>query len=312
MKEFLYSFLITKLYGQNETIFYLPKEVEFKIEIQNGFVYFFLKFPILSMFKNRISMSINNLPPLIVQKEINSNLQIVCNYLKLLNSGKLAEKDLYIKNVSIKLKNENINTKFDAQSLPQKECEKLIKDYIGIKYPTYYQINSFINALSGQLKKFRMVNQLTAEYLIENGNNINKPYLKDIRVIMVKGFIENTQLFTQGAFNKLLYSQMDTFKFKVEPGNYNEDIQDEIAIKALSDADEIISFKKIRPSLIFFHEGDGQKFIIISTCDPNEKEYKDLLEVLRTQIIIENETNKINGKNKIFPILKEIKNYSSF
>ena len=85
MKDFLYSFLITKLYGQNESLFYLPKDVEIKIEIPNGFVDFFLKFPILDMFKNIEKMSIENLPPLIVPKEINSNLQIVCNYLKMEN-----------------------------------------------------------------------------------------------------------------------------------------------------------------------------------------------------------------------------------
>ena len=35
MKDFLYSFLITKLYGQSENLFYLSKEVEIKIEISN-------------------------------------------------------------------------------------------------------------------------------------------------------------------------------------------------------------------------------------------------------------------------------------
>ena len=58
MKDFLYSFLITKLYGHNETLFYLSKKVEIKIEIPNGFVDFFLKFPILSMFENKIEMKL--------------------------------------------------------------------------------------------------------------------------------------------------------------------------------------------------------------------------------------------------------------
>jgi len=97
MKYFLYSFLITKLYGQNETLFYLSKKVEIKIEIPNGFVDFFLKFPILSIFENKIEMKIENLPPLLVKEELNSNIQIVCNYLKLLKRGLISEKDLYIK-----------------------------------------------------------------------------------------------------------------------------------------------------------------------------------------------------------------------
>ena len=93
MKEFLYSFLITKLYGQNETLFYLSKDIEIKIEIPNGFVDFFLKFPILSMFKNRIVMKIEKLPPLIVHPELNSNIQIVCNYL--LENNKRRSKIIY-------------------------------------------------------------------------------------------------------------------------------------------------------------------------------------------------------------------------
>ena len=55
MKDFLYSFWITKLYRQIETLFYISKEIEIKIEILNGLIGFFLKFPILGMFKNRIS-----------------------------------------------------------------------------------------------------------------------------------------------------------------------------------------------------------------------------------------------------------------
>ena len=37
MKEFLFSILITKLYGHDEDIFYLPKEIGIKVEIPNGF-----------------------------------------------------------------------------------------------------------------------------------------------------------------------------------------------------------------------------------------------------------------------------------
>ena len=323
MKDFLYSFLITKLYGQKETLFYLSKKVEIKIEIPNGFINFFLKFPILSMFEKKYEMKIEELPPLIIEEQINSNIQIVCNYLKLLKSGKISDKDLNIKNVSLEYfpENEGIQTKVDAVSLPQKECEDLIKEYIGIKNPTYYQINAFINALSGQLKKFSMNIQLNAGFLIENGNSINKPNLKKIREIMIKGFIKNTQHFTQGAFEKLLNSQMDTYDVGVKHGEYKDDKQEEIAIKALSGLQEIINFDKIKPSLIFFHEGEGQEFSIISTCEPKDQEYKDLLEIRKTPAIIENLVmaqkvkipeslnNYIDFKHKDF--LKEIRDILS-
>ena len=309
MKDFLYSFLITKLYGQNETLFYLSKKVEIKIEIPNGFINFFLKFPILSMFENKTEMKIENLPPLIIEEQINSNIQIVCNYLKLLKSGQITDKDLNIKNVSLEYfsEDERIQTMLDAVSLPQKECEDLIKEYIGIKYPTYYQINAFINALSGQLKRFSMIMQLNAAFLIENGNMINKPNLKKIREIMINGFIKNTQHFTQGAFEKLLNSQMDTYNVGVKHGEYKEDKQEEVAIQALSNLQEIINFDKIKPSLIFFHEGEGQEFSIISTCDSKEQEYKDLLELKRTPVLIE---NSVYAKKEKIP--ENLNNYIAF
>ena len=124
-------------------------------------------------------MTIDNLPPLIVPAKINSDIQIVCNYLKLLKSGKLSEKDLYIKGVSMDpndikslLTPEfiNVDTKYDGSSLSQKECEELIKENIGINSPTYYQINSFISVLSGQLKKFSMIFLLIFQRLIFWGN----------------------------------------------------------------------------------------------------------------------------------------------
>jgi energy-coupling factor transporter ATP-binding protein EcfA2 len=309
MKDFLYSFLITKLYGQNETLFYLSKKVEIKIEIPNGFINFFLKFPILSMFENKTEMKIENLPPLIIEEQINSNRQIVCNYLKLLKSGKISDKDLNIKNVSYEYipEDERIQTKLDAVSLPQKECEDLIKEYIGIKYPTYYQINAFINALSGQLKKFSMIAQLNAGFLIENGNIINKPNLKKIREVMINGFIKNTQHFTQGAFEKLLNSQMDTYNVGVKHGEYKEDKQEEVAIQALSNLQEIINFDKIKPSLIFFHEGEGQEFSIITTNKPEDQEYKDLLELRRTPVILQ---NLVQTKKEKVP--ENLNNYISF
>ena len=321
MKDFLYSFLITKLYGQNESLFYLSKDVEIKIEIPNGFVDFFLKFPILSMFKNKTVMTIDNLPPLIVPAKINSDIQIVCNYLKLLKSGKLSEKDLYIKGVSMDpndikslLTPEfiNVDTKYDGSSLSQKECEELIKENIGINSPTYYQINSFISVLSGQLKKFSMIFLLTAGNLIQSGNMLNMPNLKNIRETMVKSFINNTQHFTQGAFKKLLNSQMETYKVGVEQGKYDEDKQDDIAIKALSGDDEKISFDKIKPSLTFFHEGQGQEFSIISTCERNEKEYQQLYELKRVPVLIQNEFNRSMGINKLEPMPKELNDYRKF
>ena len=264
MKDFLYSFLITKLYGNNETLFYLSKEIEIKIEIPCGFIDFFLKFPILNMFKNKKKMTINKLPPLIVSEKINSNIQIVCNYLKLLKEKKLDSNDLFIENISADALN-SYPTKIIATALPQEECQQLVKEYMKIEKPNYYQINSFINILSGQLKKFSLNVFFSAGDLRHNGNYL-KQNLKKLRVTMVESFIKNTEHFTRGAFDKLLNSQIktfNTFKDRIKGGIYDEDQDNLDAIKVLCQREETISFNKIKPSLIFFHEGQGQGFSII-------------------------------------------------
>ena len=313
MKDFLYSFLITKLYGQNEKLFYLPKKVEIKIEIPYGFIDFFCKFPILNMFKNKTKMSINNLPPLIVPKSLDSNIQIVCNYLKLLKYNKLSHKDLYIKNISIAYI-ETLQTRIDPEVITQKECEELIKEYMKIKNPTYYQINSFINILSGQLKKLSQNFALCAYDLIVNGKNLKITNFENIRVKMVESFIKNTEHFINGAFHKLLDLQEHTFKYKkIQNGQYDEEKENLEAIKALSTQEEPISFKKIKPSLIFFHEGEGQGFSIISTCNKEEPEYKDLLNLRNSQIRIINylKENSIQNDKEYEPqeLYKELNDY---
>ena len=325
MKDFLYSFLVTKLYGQNENLFYLSKKVKIVIEIPCGFIDFFNKYPLLSLFENRTQMEIAKLPPLIVPKELNSNIQIVCNYLKLLNSGKLSEKDLIISGVSLSkddIKNTineeifNEDTTIDAVSLDAKECDTLIKDLLKnklkIQNPTYYQINSFINVFSGQLKNFSMNFNLSAAKLIETGIILKDRKFQNLREIMVRSFIQNTIHFTQGAFDKILNAQLETYKIKVEQGNYDENKQEEIAVKALSEPGDIISCKKIEPPLVFFHEGEGQDFSIITNDDQTTEEYNKLLQLKKGFVRYQNLVYKINKSNKREEEPKELKHYTKF
>ena len=81
MNEFLYFILFTKLYNQENNIFYLSKEIKVYIEVPNSFINFFQKFPILNLFPKKM-LSINNLEPLIVPDDICSNVKIVSIYLK--------------------------------------------------------------------------------------------------------------------------------------------------------------------------------------------------------------------------------------
>ena len=53
MNDFLFSFLFTKYYKNDETIIYIPKEIKIYVEIPNCFVDFIETYPILKSFKKR-------------------------------------------------------------------------------------------------------------------------------------------------------------------------------------------------------------------------------------------------------------------
>jgi hypothetical protein len=99
--EFLFSILITKIYGQNDDIFYLPGNIPIMIEIPNGFIDYMKKFPILDIFK-KTTLEIEKLAPLIISEDITSNVQVVANYLKYLKEDidTLNSHDIYFEGIT--------------------------------------------------------------------------------------------------------------------------------------------------------------------------------------------------------------------
>ena len=99
-------------------------------------------------------LEIQKLAPLIVPKEINSNVQVVANYLKYLkdNKDELNSHNIFFKGISPDDWENNRSVK--AEELSQEDCQTLIlgKIHEKIEYPNYYQITSFINLLGAQLK----------------------------------------------------------------------------------------------------------------------------------------------------------------
>ena len=324
MKELLFSFLITKYFGQNETLFYLPKKVEIIVEIPCGIINIFGKYPLLSMFKNKTEIKIENLPHLIINRNIDSNIQIVCNYLKLLNAGQLSEKDLIIQDISMSAKDiketfdsscfEN-ETTIEAKSFSAEECESLIKNLFkndfGIQFPSYYLINSFINVFAGQLKKFSMNFNLTAANLIQIGIALKNPNLKKLREIIIKSFIKNSIHFTKSAYDAIINDQLKVYK-GFNNGIYDENEILEDAIKALEKREDIISIGKIDPPLLFFHERESQEFSIITNENPNSKEYNMFLELSKSFLLFQKIVFNGYGNDYHIKIPEQLKHYTKF
>ena len=291
MMEVLFSILITRFYGQNEDIFFLPKNIPIKVEIPNTFINFFEKFPILNLF-NITEIKIANLAPLIVPNNISCNIEVVANYLKALKENKINEFDLifpgitpvdfekhkFRDKISKKLKKNNPSIKPELISVA--DCQKLIFDIIKekIKEPNYYQIISFINVLAVQLKKLNQNFYLNAFELINN----YKQSICNVRTFIVTSFIKLTSHFTEGAFTNLLQEQTQVSKSQF--GIYDEDKDLNNAINNLAkDVKDVISFDKINPSLIFFHEKTAETFSIITNKPKEDEEYKKMLGLRNSQ-----------------------------
>ena len=319
MMEFLFSILITRFYGQNEDIFFLSKDIEIKIEIPNTFINFFEKFPILSLFKIK-EMKISNLAPLIIPKFKDSNEEVVANYLKALKNDKINKFDLIFPNITpvdfknrtYKYKGKTETTTLEAELLSQEECQQLIFSSIRetIGEPTYYQIISFINVLAVQLKKLNQNFFLNAHQLIISNRMSNCL----IRTFIVQSFIKLTIHFTKGAFTDLIKGQEKVHKSLF--GQYDEGQDINNAVNNLAEnKHELISFDKINPSLLFFHEGTGELFSIITNKKKGEKEYQDLLAIKNSQAQNEKEkktelpeydNENIYNKIKFLEEIKEI------
>ena len=154
MNEFLFSLSILRFYGRNDKIYFLPNNVEIKIEIPNEFIDYFKKFNVLDMFEQK-KLSIKELDSLKVSGELGNEIQLVTDYLKI-------------------LKNEKLNEPKSEELILEKIKEK-------IEHPNYYEINSFIKILSLQLKKYKE----TKTQILENTENrILIDYFIEISILL--------------------------------------------------------------------------------------------------------------------------------
>ena len=119
INEFLFSFLVTKFYANNENIIYIPKDIDIYIEFPNCFDNYISKFCIFnSKLFTMENIEIDNIPKLDLPENIIDNF------------NRLLELD------------------------SNNKIEKFIKRYIGINKFSYHQIYIFIKLFIAQFNKF--------------------------------------------------------------------------------------------------------------------------------------------------------------
>ena len=211
-----------------------------------------------------------------------SEIQLVCNYLKLFDSNKtiLKEKNVLFYsytpiNYEILLEGWYYNPKY----IEEKECEELIKKYLNKENYTYHQINIFIKVLYHQLKLFSNNYNLMADTL--HGAKIDGI----IRENFIKAFLDLTKFFTIGSFDEILDEQKGT-KF-----NYDENTIKEIANK-LSSKEKKINFDNLKNNSLICINEDGQSITIMSNQIQNKEEIDNLENLL-------NMGKKDTGKDRL-------------
>ena len=263
INEFLFSFILTKFYINNDNIIHIPNDINIYIEIPNCFYDYLSKIKILNLFK------IENivLGDLIINENKNKNIINVPMEKLELDSSLIN----IFKEIMGKLTNE--------------EIEEFIKKNIDIKYYSFYQLQIFIKLFISQFSKFKGKIKIVNSF----GKDITEEYIKN--------FAKSTKYFTNGAFAKLLLEKNKNEKDKINSTlkAYEEDIkktQAEISLSYINEktkkyeilflpsaVDEETKTKSKEVDIIYLLDATGSMGHEISALNKNiVKIYNDLNE----------------------------------
>ena len=218
-------------------------------------------------------------PKLILNNRLDSNFQITFNYLKYYDQGLINENNIKINN--------EVNQGLNIQILDVDTCENLLKKYLTIQKPNFYQISAFIKILGNQFSLFS-INYFLDANSQENSN------IKKFRSFFIKCLINVTKHFITSAYSNILEEQQIANRRQNQ--NYNEELALEEA-KAKLQVKNLVSYDNINPSLIVFNS-DGQSLTFICTENETEEEKRTINNFLNSQSL---------GKEKEAPNYKKYK-----
>ena len=185
INEFLFSFLVTKFYTNNEDIIYIPNNLLIYIEIPNSFENYLEKYGILNAF-NIENIVFGKIKENDKDTNINNNIKNI----EMLNLK--LEDD--IKNVFNIMIGKNTD----------EEIEKFVLDNIDLKEYSYHQIKTFINLFISQFSVFGG----KLKFLDSQDDNITNK--------CIEYFAKSTKYFTNGGFAQLIMKKKHDIKNKID------------------------------------------------------------------------------------------------
>ena len=197
INEFLFSFLITKFYMNNENIIYIPNNIKIYIEVPNSFENYLTKYGILKKFnrENIIlgELKLNEIDIRMLPLELEENIR---NKFKLLNGF---EDDTKIEN-------------FIKESFKK----------LNIKEYSYHQIQTFIKLYIELFHSFK------GKLKFKNSKG------EDETKTIIDHFVNSTKYFLNGGFAKLIMEKQNIedkvnkdIKYKIYDEAYKNELKDE-------------------------------------------------------------------------------------
>ena len=281
IKDFLFKLLILKKFEINENVIYIRENITIFIELANDFFDYFNNYRILGIFN--IQRSIKSIGKISFEnKKDKENIKIVSAILNMYENNEIVER----------------NADFDKDFIKNDEQTKsIILQHLGIKFPNYYQIKSFIRILAFEFEKFNQCFAFSPETLKENFINMNKSKEEalNLRKLIVQCFINVTKHFTSGPFEELIKTQ-ENARLILRGKNMDKNF-----ISQLENKIEGITYKDIKPSLVVFNL-DGGSVSILTTLPEKDLEFQKLETLYKSQRI-----DYIKNSNKV----SKLKNLSS-
>ena len=292
IKEFFFSFLIFKFYGQDNNVFnygfYNDNKIIILIELQNTYKYFFDKYKIFNYIPTKKQITgTNDIPTLNefgkVKKIEDSQIQIVSNVLSLFKKGKIGEKNLNL---------------FSKDLMDKNQYAEIIKEalinFIGNTKYNFYQIINFIKLLSSEFKNFTQCPNLFPSVFYEG----TPLYFIELRKNIINSIIQNSKYVIELDNSEKQYFEINkNIQNELEREKNFESISSKIVIEKNVQMEKIGNLK---PSFICMH--NNQNFLSILSSDEN-------CEILKfINKYINHLNSEYSSKNSIF--MENIKNLS--
>ena len=187
----------------------------------------------------------NHFDDFIISREINSSVQIVCNYLQLLKLNTLNEKELHFSGLLL------------APPLQDSTCRSLLSEYLSIQTDiSFSTVNIFLNVLADQLKKFSCSAYFKVSHI---SHMVGKNKCPVIRSSIVSAMVEVARDFASRSVSACRATQAQT----LQDSGRDTVAPFEVPQQIVSRTNSMIRWEESNHLIYVFHNQDIQTLSVM-------------------------------------------------